>query len=68
MKNKYQPARQLEEVLNQLEGKINAALVLIEQLQKENEALRQQLAELKKVNAEAMTRIDNILDRIDALL
>jgi transposase len=58
----------LDQQLKMLEGRIGAAIALIGRLRKENEELKARLAEGANGHAEALRRLDSVLDRIDALL
>lgn len=68
MKPTYQPDKRAVAAFEALEKKIDALLALVNRLQKENEELRQQLAELEKLRGEAVQQLNTIIDKIEMLL
>jgi chromosome segregation ATPase len=62
------PSPELVEQFRQLEARVDGAVRLIEQLRREKKDLEVRLAEVTRTRAEALQRIDELLDKIDGLL
>ena len=64
---KHVASKEVVEQFRLLDKKIDAALNRIRQLKKENEQLRQRLEETIAAQQRAAQRLDDVLDKFDAL-
>ncbi|MBN2464243.1 hypothetical protein JXD38_01275 [candidate division WOR-3 bacterium] len=62
------PAPELVEQFRQLEARVEDAVRLIGQLRREKRDLEARLEEATRARAEALKRIDELIDKIDGLL
>ncbi len=59
---------ELVEQFRQLEAKVDEAVRLVVQLKKDKQELEARLEEAARARAEAVRRIDDLIDKIDSLL
>jgi chromosome segregation ATPase len=62
------PSPELVEQFRQLEVRVDEAVRLIEQLRREKKDLEARIEEVTRARAEALRRIDELIDKIDRLL
>lgn len=62
------PAPELVEQFRNLEARVDEAVRLIEQLRREKKELELRLEETTRARAEALRRIDELIDKIDRLI
>ncbi len=62
------PAPELVEQFRQLEARVEEAVRLIEQLRREKKELELRLEDTTRARAEALRRIDELIDKIDRLI
>jgi chromosome segregation ATPase len=62
------PAPELVEQFRQLEARVDEAVRLIERLRRDKKELEARLEEVTRTRAEALQRIDELIDKIDRLL
>lgn len=59
--------KELAQQLRLLEGRIDAALELIDRQRRENRKLQEKLAESLRIQKQVLERLNAVLDRIDHL-
>jgi chromosome segregation ATPase len=62
------PSPELVEQFRQIEAKVDEAVRLIAQLKQDKRRLEARLEETTQARAEAVRRIDDLIDKIDGLL
>ena len=62
------PSPELVEQFRQLEAKVDEAVRLVVQLKKDKQELEARIEEAGRARAEAVRRIDDLIDKIDSLL
>jgi chromosome segregation ATPase len=62
------PSPELVEQFRQFETRVDEAVRLITQLKQDKQRLESRLDEATRVRAEAVRRIDDLIDKIDSLL
>ncbi len=62
------PSRELAEQFRQFEARVDEAVRLIADLRQQKRELEARLVEAKQARAEAVQRIDALIDKIDGLL
>jgi chromosome segregation ATPase len=62
------PSPELVEQFRQFETRVDEAVRLITQLKQDKQRLESRLDEATRVRAEAVRRIDDLIDKIDGLL
>jgi hypothetical protein len=62
------PSPELVEQFRQFEARVDAAVRLIGELKQEKQRLEARLEESTRARAEAVRRIDDLIDKIDGLL
>ena len=62
------PSPELEEQFRRFEARVDEAVRAIGELRRERRELRNRLEEANRVRAEAVQRVDVLIDKIDSLL